>query len=159
MQISQPVRKRLAAALIVLLSGCSKTKDATPESAVREMIKATRIGDAARAYALLAPQSRQRLEQMARLASAQTGGQRTVSPQELIQVSLDPVPHRLGRIEVIEQQAGRARLRLLSSDGKAQQQVTLVRVKGAWRIVLPERAFGAPARASVPARLPAQPTR
>jgi hypothetical protein len=136
-------------------SSCRKSDAEGPESVVREMIDVTRAGNAARAYALVAPQSQQRLQEMAKLATAQTGGQRTIEPHELLAVSLDPVRHRLARVEIVEQTAERARVRLTAAKGQVHEDLELVQVAGRWRIVLPERVFRRPSTTGGPASAPA----
>lgn len=132
----------LAGALLGLLGSagvaCKEARDAAPKGAVEEMMQATLSGDAVRAFELLAPATRARLERMARVATAQLGGTRKVAPHELLAVSLHPTRFELAEIVLLEQTAERARVKLKARGERGEEVLELVRVGGRWRILLPD---------------------
>lgn len=131
------------AALLLMLAACSPS-DRTPEGTVRQLLYASASGNAPRVYALLAPSTRKRLQELATTATAQTGGSHRITPEELLAVSIDRPQHEPAKIEVVSKTGDHARVRLVARNERASETFDLVRVEGLWRVLLPDRAFAQP---------------
>jgi hypothetical protein len=135
----------LALLCALTLSGCDQ-EDRTPEGAVQLFLKAVESGETEGVYKLLAPRTHQRLEALAKLASAQTGGRRKLKPVDLLVTGMDQVrtKRQAVAVSVVKIEGDRAKVKLVGGDGKQQQHVLeLVRVGRRWRIVLPVPAASA----------------
>lgn len=133
----------LGTALCLTFVACGPS-DRTPEGAVRQLLYASASGNAPRVYALLAPSTRKRLQELATTATAQTGGSHRITPEELLAVSIDRPRHDPARIEVVSDRDDRARVRLVARNKRATETLDLVRVDGHWRVLLPDSAFTPP---------------
>jgi hypothetical protein len=128
----------LALLCALALSGCDQ-KDRTPEGAVQLFLKAVESGETEAVYGLLAPRTHQRLEALAKLASAQTGGRRKLRPVDLLVTGMDQVrtKRQAVAVSVLVVEGDRAKVKLVGGEGKQQRVIELVRVDRRWRIVLP----------------------
>jgi hypothetical protein len=107
-----------------------------PVSAARAFAAAVPSGDSKRMLTLVDERSRDALEQAAHRASDQVGGRRNIEPREMLQiVDVDP-RFQIARAELIEEDEGRARVRLTGVDG-TEHELTLVNEDDGWKVSLP----------------------
>lgn len=135
----------LALALVAPCTACN-SDDRTPRDAVRSFVRAVESRDAEKIYELLAPGTRRKLEEMARLATNLTGGGRKFEPHDLLVAGISVTTARPGEITEEKREGDRAVVRITSGekDKPIHQDVDLIRVEGHWRVVLPDAMFATP---------------
>lgn len=150
---------RALLALGVLLAGCTSLED-TPEGTARVLLRAIEAADDEKLLELLAPRTRKKLEELARLATAQTGGRNQIEPRDLLVVGMYGLPgERSPEVKGVKVQGDRARVQLLGPK-KVRRVLQLERVDGRWYVVLPDEMLRPPppaAPASAPSSRPAAP--
>lgn len=134
----------LAVALALSQVSCS-SEERTPEGTARLLVRAIKEGDNEQAYDLLAPQTHKRLEQLADLATAQTGGRNKLKPQDLLigNMSRLPVDPAL-QVKPRSVNGDRAEVELIGKKHKVRHVLRMVRIKGRWRVLLPEDSLTLP---------------
>jgi hypothetical protein len=124
--------KTLALALI-LVAGCGR--GGSPGAAVQALAEASREGDTARAWELLGPRTRARLEADAHLA-AQQAGRRALPPSELLAAGWTPPRFELERVRELSRDDASALVEVRGPRGEVER-VELVREAGQWKVELP----------------------
>lgn len=127
-----------------LLGGCT-LNDRSPEGATRLFVEAVVSHKTDRVIELLAPATRKKVDALAKLASAQTGGRQHYKPEDMLVAGMQPPLHNLGdswEAAVQKEQGDRAEVRITSADKKHQQSFHLVRVGESWRVTLPDVLLG-----------------
>ena len=123
----------LALALSLAAAGCSR--GGSPVAAVQALAEASREGDAERAWELLGPKTRARIEADARLAGQQAG-RRALAPSELLAAGWTPPRFELERVRELSSDDASALVEVRGAHGEAER-MELVREGGAWKIELP----------------------
>lgn len=124
--------------------GCSPDGN-TPVGAMKLFFRAVATRDQAKVYKLLAPETQKELKRWASLATSQTGERRRFKPEELLAPSIDQPRYRLGRIEALSEEGDRAKVKVFAAGKSSYSEIfELARVDGAWRVVLPAKAFVRP---------------
>jgi hypothetical protein len=113
--------------------------DRTPEGALRLFVKAVEDGNAAAAYRLLAPVSQRALGERARLANAHSGDGQRFKPEDMLAVGQNAARYDLAQAKVVRMDADgkRATMQLVSAKRGLREELELVLVDGAWRVVMP----------------------
>ena len=124
----------MALAAAVAGRSCRVTQPG-PEVAVREMVRAAKTGDRDTVFALLAPQTRERLEAEAKRATDLVGAAVRYSAKDLVSIGSSDGVAPPTDITVIEERGDRATVEVVSPAGRAR--VELVKVDGRWLIDLP----------------------
>jgi len=123
-------------AIAVVGRGCAVGGTPGPEVAVRNLIAATNAGDRKAVYALLSPETQARLEEKAERATDLVGSNVRYTALDLISIgSTEDVPPPTS-IGVLSRDRDHAVVEIVSAAGRARLDV--VRVKGRWRIDLPD---------------------
>lgn len=144
----------LVATVLLAQPGCAG-EERTPEGTVRQMLRAIESGETEEVYGLLAPQTRKKLEELAGLATAQTGGRNPIKPVDLLIIGLDQLPSdRPLDVKPSQITGERARVELVGNKGKTRQTVELIRVRGRWRVLLPADDLRPPSPESRPTSRP-----
>ena len=127
----------LVAAVLLAQPGCAN-EERTPEGTVRQMLRAIESGETEEVYGLLAPQIQKKLEELASLATAQTGGRNHIKPVDLLIIGLNQLPSdRPLDVKPSQINGDRAKVELVGNKGKTRQTLELIRVEGRWRVLLP----------------------
>ena len=125
-----------ALAAMVLLTGCSR-EDSTPQGTVKAFMTAVASVEAEKAYALLAPSTREALKSRAAVASRHTGGRKQLKPADMILLGLVQSLHEVSSVEVLSESDTEAKVRLTSgSKEPAVEELNLVKEENGWRILL-----------------------
>lgn len=126
----------LLALSLPLIAGCpgDRPTDETPEGAMTLFLDATKISDRQKAYDLLAPSSQEALR--ARAARASKQGGRTVGPEEML--ATERFVSRWEITDLDSEENGETAVVTASGSEEDQRaRITLERVDGHWRVVLP----------------------
>ncbi|MCK5799782.1 MAG: hypothetical protein KAI47_21480, partial [Deltaproteobacteria bacterium] len=134
------VRIASSLAVLVMLASCSPD-DHSPEGAAKLLFRAIAMHDSSKVAKLLAPETRKALAHWAELATAQTGGRRPYKVEELLALNLDRSRYRLGTFATVKNDGHLATVKITSLSGKKKEILSLIKVQGSWRIILPKSAF------------------
>jgi hypothetical protein len=134
--------------LVVLALLACEAESTDPEGVVRQFIGAVERGDEEEVIRLIDPASRNRLEEMARRANAHAGGGKRFRPRDFIAVGQEVPGVPLAGIKKIREGADRSEVELIGEKGGRREVLELLRVKGAWRVVLPSGRSEGPGGAS-----------
>jgi len=139
---------------LLVQQGCAG-EERTLDSTVRQLLRAIESAETEEVYGLLAPQTQKKLEELASLATAQTGGRNHIKPEDLLIIGLNQLPSdRPLEVKGTQINGDRARVELVGNKGKMRQTVELIRVKGDWRVLLPADKLRPPAPESRPTSRP-----
>jgi hypothetical protein len=125
----------MAVAAAVAGRSCRVTQPG-PEAAVRDMIQAAKTGDRDLVYELLTEATRDRLAAEAKRATDLVGASQRYTAKDLISIGSSDGVADPTDITVLEERGDRAVVEMVSSVGRAR--LELVRVRGRWRIDLPQ---------------------
>ncbi len=125
------------AAAIALLLACARPGG--PAEAYRAFAAAVRTGDEDQAWARLSEGSRAALDARAKELAARSGGVTPASGKDLLLGDASAIAPRMEEVLVLRESADTAVVRVTVRGGEARE-ATLVRERGAWRVVLPELA-------------------
>lgn len=117
---------------MVTTAGCRRAAPHTPEAAYRGFIEALQKGQSRKAWALLSPATRERVQERARAISAASQGTVRDEPELLLFQGTRPGP--LGEITQVSADEQTALLRVASASGA--REVKLVKDSGRWLIDL-----------------------
>lgn len=131
----------MALAAAVAGRSCRVTQPG-PDVTVRDLLQAAHTGDRNLVLELLAPNTRAHLEAQAKRATDLVGASMRYTAKDLISIGASEPSSIPTHITVIEQRADDAVVEIVSAAGRSR--VQLVRVKGRWRVELPEYGSGAP---------------
>ena len=146
-------RWAIRAALGLLVACSPDAKD--PKGAAKVFVRAVAINDTATVYRMLTPATQAELGELAKLAAAHSGGRRAFTGEDLLAASLDRPRRRLSRVTTSRVSGDEAEVELSNIKGDARETLKLRRIKGLWRIVLPEARKVAQVPSSQPASLAA----
>src|SRR5262245_52071955 len=121
------------AATVAGSRSCAVT-DPGPEGAVRAMLAAANAGDRHAVFALLGPETRQRLDELARRATDVVGSSVRYSPLDLINIGTQSA--RVSDVTVVDKLDERAVIEIVGDAGR--WRVVVVRVDGTWRVEVPD---------------------
>lgn len=117
--------------------GCAPV-DASPESAARAFVTATRGGDRRAVWVLLGPATKTRLEAEARGATERVGGTRRFAAPEMLMISVGPTTWAPSGYRVLDGGDGETTAHVEVRGASGQRDVLeLTRVDGRWRVELP----------------------
>jgi hypothetical protein len=142
----------LCVGALCVLSACgAKKADHSPAGVVKQFLAASILGETDKRhksmYELLGPRSQARLKASADQATAATGGKRKYSPHEMLSASFRPgaksewAPKTF---KALGKSGNTARVEV-RGEKRQVQVVTLVKVKGSWRIELKPASGSTPA--------------
>lgn len=134
----------LGAVSLLVLAGCGKPKeDRSPTGVVKRFLAASFKAETAERhkalYELLGPRTRARLKASADRATAATGGKRTYAPYEMLSASFRPSAKgdwTPKKFKLLSSGETTARVEVRGEKKGERQVVSLVKVKGRWRIEL-----------------------
>jgi hypothetical protein len=130
---------RLLPALAALAALAACRSSGGPAEAYRAFAAATRAGDEDQAWARLSERSRAALDARAKEVAARTGGVTPAMGKDLLVGDATSRAPRIEDVVVLRESADAAVVRVTDRAG-AERDVTLVRERGAWRVVLPDFA-------------------
>lgn len=125
---------------LAVLGGCT-INDRSPEGATRLFVEAIVSHKKDRVVELLAPATKKKVQALAKLASAQTGGRQRFKPEDILVAGMQPPLYKLGdswEVVVQKEQGDRAEVQITSADKKHHQTFQLERVGDHWRVTLPD---------------------
>jgi len=127
--------KASALLFISLLLGCGGA-GGSPEAAVRALARAAKAGDTAGVLARLAPRTKARLQERAKLATEQAAGRKKFEPEDMLTVGAAPPKWEPVRVRELERTGDRALVEVTGPEGQIQD-VRAVRDHGEWYVELP----------------------
>lgn len=126
-----------AIALAAAVAGRScRVSEPGPEAAVRDMIRAAQTQDRDAVFALLAPDTQDRLAEQARRATDLVGAAVRYSAKDLVSIGTTDPSQMPTDITVLEERGDHAVVEVVAPAGRAQ--MALVRIDGRWRVELPQ---------------------
>ena len=134
----------------VVLPACAG-EDRSPEGTAKLFLRAVSEGDTAEVFHLLDPDAQAMLIRLTALANAQTGGGEQLKPEQPLAAGQEPPHFETNEVQLVEIKGDSARVRLLSKKKGAGEVLSLIRVKGVWRVRLPSELLS-----TTPATRPAQ---
>jgi hypothetical protein len=125
------------AVLLAALAALACRPEAPPDASYRALSAAVRARDADAAWDLLSSDTRAWLEARARAAAAAAPGVLPSEAKELLLGSASAGVRPPRSVVVLRESADRCLLQVAEEAGEPRE-VTLVRERGAWRVVLPQ---------------------
>ena len=107
-----------------------------PEVAVRDLLQAVKIGDRDAVFALLAPETRGRLDAAAARATDYVGASIRFTAKDLVGIGNTDGTTAPTDVTVLDERGDRAVVQVISPLGRSR--IDLVRIEGQWRIEIPQ---------------------
>lgn len=116
--------------------GC-RVDDDSPEGVARSFAAAARAGDREAVYKMLGPDTKARLAEAAKRATALVGGSRRFQPLDLVGVSKPGETPAPKEFELVSADGDSAVVRIVTVDDESHQ-LNLVKIHGEWKVEVPE---------------------
>lgn len=115
--------------------GC-RVDDDSPEGVARAFTAAARAGDRDAVFDLLGPETRKRLGEAAKRATALVGGSRRFDPLDLVGVSKPGETAAPQAFELVSRDGDKAVVDIVTADDE-HHPLSLVKVGGKWKVEVP----------------------